>query len=244
MMRRQARARYGTGDFLQLNKRNCPIQLELTPYGCDDLYVRWVLNDREFHFYPRSIWCGEFNGFVNAVYNLYHEKGDQHKYPCNSNRRYRGPRVAGLKPQEVELTVGIWWDRIEYNSITFQRVDSCETEDFFALSPDPIRIVIRRRDTRKAEVFTVDGKDLAYAIGKAATEAIKKYGFYGYFRSTGSNEECGDYFLMHEILFFKAYALDTMEVRELTTVWEDEDHWHHAEATPFESELELLLFDM
>ena len=49
---------------------------------------------------------------------------------------------------------------------------------------------------------------------------------------------------MHELLFFKAYALDAMEVRNLTTVWEDEDHWHHADATPFNKELELLLFDM
>ena len=177
---------------MNLVKRDCPIKLELTPYGCDDLFVRWIINENEYRFYPESIWCGEFHAFMNAVYNLYHENRDQHKYPYNSNKRIRGSQMAHLKEHEIEINVGIWWDCIEYSSITFQRIDSYEKEDFYALSPDPIRIVIRRKGERKAEVLNVDGKDLAYAIGKAATEAIKKYGFYGYFRSTGSNEECGD----------------------------------------------------
>ena len=241
----KTRARYGTGDFLNLQKRECPIKIELTPYGCDDIHVRWCVNGTEYHFFPESIVCGLFSDFMHAVYNLYHEKDDQHRFPNYRNKRLHvsNQDLAPCK-DELQITTGLWWDQVGFSRIVFTRKNRSGHESFLVSSPDPISVSIHRSKERQSDTFTVDGKDLAYAIGKAATEAIKKFGFYGYFFSSGSDLECGDYFNIHELLFFKAYALDAMEVRHLETVWEDEDRWHHAETTPFEKELELLLFDM
>ena len=71
--------------------------------------------------------------------------------------------------------------------------------------------------------------------GKACTEAIKEFGFYGYRYSTESEP-----IKIHQLLFLKAYALENMEVRELTVV----DDWLGSCKTNFEKETELLFFDM
>ncbi len=239
------RARYGTGDSLNLQKRDCPIKMELEPYGCDDIHVRWEIGGDEHNFYSESIIGGEFAELMHAVYNLYHEKNDRHKFPRYSRKRViSAGEDRRLQRGEFQLETCVWWDQREYSSVTFSRKDNWHTEGFYAESPDPVQISIRRHSERSPKRYCVDGKDLAYAIGKGATEAIKKYGFYGYFFSTGSDDECGDFFRIHELLFFKAYALDAMEVREYRTVWKDEDGWRHAEGTSFEKEMELLLFDM
>ncbi len=91
----------------------------------------------------------------------------------------------------------------------------------------------------------IDGRDLCYAVAKACTEAIRKYGFYGYSSSTGGScNGYGDGINVEKLLFLKAYALNALEIRELTTVWEEADSWEHSECSSFEKELELLLFDM
>ena len=93
-------------------------------------------------------------------------------------------------------------------------------------------------------LYTVDGRELCYAIARGCTEAIKKYGFVGYRQSSGMQDP-GDSFDVHELLFVKAYALNAMDIRERTVVWRQPDALHRtAEASSFEKELELLLFDM
>ena len=94
--------------------------------------------------------------------------------------------------------------------------------------------------------YKVDGRDLCYAAAKAYTDAIKKYGFYGYYMSTGG--DCnghGDIIDIHMILFIKAYALGKMDMRRLETAWKSEvSRWQGAERTSFEKEIELLLLEM
>ena len=76
-----------------------------------------------------------------------------------------------------------------------------------------------------------------------AAEAIKKYGFQGYLRSTGM-QYLGDSFEMDEFLFVKAYALNAMQTRELIEIWSKPKSWMSADASSFNDEIELLLFDM
>ena len=84
-----------------------------------------------------------------------------------------------------------------------------------------------------------------YAASKAATEVLKKFGFFGYYSSTGGDcNGFGDILDIHVLLFLKAYALNALDARELTTIWKPENSWRHAEGTSFQKELELLLFDM
>ena len=91
--------------------------------------------------------------------------------------------------------------------------------------------------------FTVDGRDLCYAVAKACTEALKKYGFKGYLKSSGE-QYLGDKIDLEMLLFIKAYALNAMEVRDAPKAWEEPDGWRHAYASSFEKEMELLMFDM
>ena len=55
----------------------------------------------------------------------------------------------------------------------------------------------------------------------------------------------GDNFCLADLLFIKAYALNTLSVREKNKLWESPHGWNpRAYATSFENEIELLLFDM
>ena len=77
------------------------------------------------------------------------------------------------------------------------------------------------------------------------TEVIKKHGFYGYYSTTGGNcNGYGDSVPIYMFLFVKAYALNALEVRKTEIIWKDENSWPEAVGTPFDKELELLLFDM
>lgn len=107
--------------------------------------------------------------------------------------------------------------------------------------PDPVEveIVYYKGNYR----YTVEGRDLCYAVAKGCTEALKKYGFYGYDRSTGM-QRFGDYIDISELLFIKSYALNVMDVRTLKEAWRDPNGYDKAYASAFDLEIELLLFDM
>ena len=91
--------------------------------------------------------------------------------------------------------------------------------------------------------YTIDGRDLCYAVARGCTEALKKYGFVGYTKSTG-NQEYGDGVSINALLFIKAYALGAPEVRETRMIYQCPNGWEKAEGSFFEKEMELLLFDM
>lgn len=93
--------------------------------------------------------------------------------------------------------------------------------------------------------YTVESRDLCYAVSKAYTEAIKQFGFYGYIASTGSRcFESGDSVDLHMLLFLKAYALGVEEPRILSPVGDHSNNWIGPLSTDFNAEMELLLFDM
>jgi len=108
--------------------------------------------------------------------------------------------------------------------------------------PDPVQVIFWRTFGSRKE-FTVDGRDLCYAVAKACTEALKKYGFKGYLKSSGE-QYVGDKIDLEMFLFIKAYALDALEARTTIMAWEQPNGWKHAYASSFEKEMELLLFDM
>ena len=111
-------------------------------------------------------------------------------------------------------------------------------------APDHIEIIIGYPDGTEHH-YTLDGKGSRYAVAKAYTEALKKYGFYGYFLSTGDDGCCtGDIIPLYMFLFIKAYALGNMEARDMKRIWTDRENGYRAYVSPFDKELELLLFDM
>ena len=188
----------------------------------------------------------QFSSFLKAIYCLYEEEYDYHRL----HRRLAWRRTPVIDPWEYPhskgngeyyKTIPITWD--EEGSIIHVTVSRrSSTEGVLPDGiPDPINIKFSRGVNDYQ--YTVDGRDLCYAIAKGYTEAIKKYGFQGYLRSTGL-QYLGDSFEIEELLFVKAYALGAMESRNLNELWSNPNGWESADASSFEKEIELLLFDM
>ena len=109
---------------------------------------------------------------------------------------------------------------------------------------DPVNLTIIFPDKTEYR-YVVDGKDLCYAVAKAYTEVLKKYGFYGYYFATAGDTSCsGDLIPIYMFLFIKAYGLMNMEAREFCELRGNKEEEGLTVASSFEKELELLLFDM
>lgn len=203
-----------------------------------------VIGGDHHTLWPSAVMGGQFSKLVTAVYCLYSEGYDSHTNCRRSIHRYRhdwgGENATGTETHAITTEV-LWDEEGRYDNLTFVR--RCvgwkyPTPDRY----DPIEIELQYRGG--SFTYTVDARDLCYAIAKAATKALKKYGFRGYHSSSGSCECFGDSINIEQLLFLKAYALNVLEVRELKTVWRKPKSWMGAAGTSFEKEMELLLFDM
>ena len=235
------RARYGTGVFLKLNKRDCGMRIRLTPYDCDFLRVHWRIGSDNHYFFPSCVMGSQFSAFLTAVYRLYEEEKITHTYWPRKHLHFKHEYPHDRQDKKHLLTSTVYWDEEGFgHKITLSR--HCNDDKVYKSDEsDPIKINIQ--SGRKYYNYTVDGRDLCYAIAKGCTEAIKKYGLTGYRESTGMQYP-GDAFDIHEFLFVKAYALDALETRDMQELWAHPNGWARADATSFEKELVLLLFDM
>lgn len=232
---------------MKLNKRECDISIELIPDSADILAVTWKIGGDCYNFFPSSTMGYQFSAFVTAIYQLYSEGYDDHAHNRWADRKveYIFPENdSTLKEGEIKKrSTLVWFGEGPYYELVFDRKIK-EWNDNVSDEEDLIEIRIEGSRIGKCS-YTVDGRDLCYSVAKACTDAIKKYGFYGYYSSTGGNSNgFGDVVDIHMILFIKAYALGAMEARKLETIWKGEHVYEKSEATSFEKELELLLFDM
>lgn len=243
------RARYGTGDFLKLNKRNCSIRIKLTPFGADFLQVIWDIGGDHHVFYPSAAMGGQFSLFLDAVYSIYDEGFDDHRvfrrYDIKDHQdvSFTDPTVPeGQIRKKAEIS---WDEEGHMIDISFERMGrwNCPVRELSG--PDPVKVLIDDSYGKDIHEYVVDGRDLCYAVARACTKALKTYGIGGYYRSTAEEIVDGDRLDIDHLLFIKAYTLDAMEVRELKERWRRSWHsWPGADYTPFEKEMELLLFDM
>ncbi len=227
---------------LKLNKRNCSIRIRLTPCGNNFQKIEWKIKRDRHIFRPSAAIYGQFSSFVTAVYCLYSENTDQHTSSRQSLHQYQHiwHRESPCEHDTIIAKV-CWEEEGRYDEIWLLR----RCIDGKAPTPDqPDPIAIRIYYAGKTFRYTVDARDLCYAIAKAATSALKKYGFRGYFSSSGSDVCFGDAINIEQLLFLKAYALDALDVRELKTIWKKPKSWMRAEGTSFDDEIKLLLFDM
>lgn len=235
-------------ELLKLEKRECPIKISLTPLGGYYLLVEFEINGDKHKLCPSHAVSMQFLEFMSAAYMLYCEMNgcDCHNHTfINKNRRevYIDKNDSRLSVVKTWL---MWNEEGPSARITLYREVEQADLSPVADKPDPIRIEIDYSTGYPGQgehfTYSVDGKDLCYAIGKTGTDAIKEYGFHGYFYSTGYDDCIGDWIDINQLLFFKAYALGAMEVRDLTEVRMDNDSCYYR--TDFSKELELLLFDM
>ena len=224
--------------------------MELRPLGSNHLEFIWDIDGDHHEFYASSVMGGQFSLFLKAVYCLYLEKGDPHR---NFGRDVKlwwnlPTEDESLRKGEDRANTEFSWDG--EGSLVYFRFSRVRSECLSGVFPekDPIFIEIRYHRHRKGPMHTyvVEGRDLCYAVAKAVTDALKKYGIHGYYRSTGDScDVCqGDVIDPEQFLFIKAYALSVMESRSLTPVQIEDDGFDCSESSPIEKEVELLLFEM
>ena len=237
---------FNTGDDMSISKRDCPVKISLTPCSSYYLKVELEINGEQHSFLPSGAMSFFFSEFMGAVYALYFEERDCHNHPYiqNSSKRAKstwGTKDPTLEEGEVRIESKVLWDEEGMlDTIRFCRVFSSRQSIPAGDEADPITVSITYEDHKdKSGTYTyvVDGRDLSYAIAKAACDAIKKYGFYGYYYSTGFDVVQSDLIDINQLLFFKSYAMDAMDTRIL-----NEEGYVYASS--FEKEIKLLMLDM
>ena len=209
----------------ELKKRNCGIDIKLTPSGAQFLHFEMDIQGDRLEFLPASTMGDQFGAIISALYTLFHEKDDGHE-------EWRHREYLSDEKHVVHTVVTkVEWDN-EGDVIEIIMSRKCEVDIDY--ENDLINIELRNYD-ELLKKYTVKTKDLCYAVAKAYTEVLKKYGFYGYRYSTEY-----DYFILHQLLYIKCFALGNFEARELTPNSENAG----ALQTSFEKEIELLMFDM
>lgn len=209
---------------MKLQKRNCPIKAVIEPLGAELLAVTFDFGDRKLEYTPSTAMGDQFGEFVCALYTLYYEKNND-RFDGHNERNSREYHTnSDHKIQATTVTVD--WD----SEGTFMRLEMTKK-----LDGDTILLRASMDYGKTYQEYSVNDRDFCYAVAKACTEAIKKFGFYGYHYSTESEP-----IKIHQLLFLKAYALGNMDARDLIVVDEGLDCCK----TNFEKEMELLLFDM
>ncbi|MBP5780000.1 MAG: hypothetical protein J6X34_02050, partial [Clostridia bacterium] len=138
--------------------------------------MKWQIDEDCHFFYASSVMGHQFSSFVSAVYLLYAEENDSHGYIKRDDRTY--PKDdASLQDGEMNVKTSVEWDgEGPYYWIIFQR--KCSLDRYPVLDGEDT-IEVHISSTRdKSYAYLIDGRDLCYAVAKACTEAIRKYGFY------------------------------------------------------------------
>ena len=211
---------------MNLQKRECPINVFIEPLGAELLDVCFDFGYEKLEFTPSTAAMSDnqFGEFVCALYTLYHEKNNE-RYDghCEWNKRKYHSDADHIVQA---TTVTIDWDG-EGPVMILEMTKK--------LDGDTILLRASTDYGKTYQEHAVNDRDFCYAVAKACTEAIKEFGFYGYRYSTESEP-----IKIHQLLFLKAYALGNMDARNLIVVDEGLDCCK----SNFEKELELLLFDM
>lgn len=210
-----------------LKARECDVKIKLSPSGTQFLHFEMDVSGDKFDYSPASTISVQFGAFVSAVYKLFiediddeHTEWGNHEYLSDENHVIH-----------TVVTKVSWEDEGTDVDIVFSRKVSSKID----YENDMMDVEIRSYsyDTMLKK-YTLKTKDFCYAVAKACTEVLKKYGFYGYRYSTEY-----DHFIIHQLLYIKCFALGNFEARELTDA-DDE----FTKKTSFEKEMELLMFDM
>ena len=209
----------------KLKKRDCNINIKLTPSGTQYLHFEMTVDGDYFDFLPASTVGVQFGAVVSALYKLFIEDFDDENTAWGKHDYLSGEDHV----IHTVVTKESWDNEGTDIDIIFSR----KITDKIDYENDMMSIEFRCYD-EVLKKYTVKTKDFCYAVAKACTEVLKNYGFYGYRYSTEY-----DYFILYQLLYIKCFALENFEARELT----DADD-KSVKKTSFEKEMELLMFDM
>lgn len=224
---------------MKLEKRECDIKIKVIPIGVDYQQIKIKIGEDKHEFFPSAIMNMQFSKLIGAIYYLYNEYHEVQFWYRDKNMfsheydDYYGKYVLSSRV--------LWDEEGRFDDIRFTRIGNSRRLSKNQ-NDDIIKIDLTYYNGEYS--YEVCGRDLCYAVSKAATEVLKTYGFYGYQVSSTTQHGYPEEFSINELLFLKAYALGVMEARELKTAWEDPNGWKKAQVSSFEKELELLTFEM
>ena len=219
------------------------MRIRLTPFDCDMLRIHWRIDGENYYFIASGVMGSQFSAFLSAVYDLYEEEDQSHYLHCKYNKNIIYEYPHNREDKKYCIKSKITWDgEGPFYTISFTRIGEHIGPILDPNTPGPIQVKIESTRQSSKEC-TIDGRDLCYAVARGCTEALKKYGFKGYTKTSGGYD-VGDSFSIEKLLFVKAYALGVLDVCKAEELWKNPNSWRTIEATNFEKEMELLLFDM
>lgn len=224
-----------------LKKRDCGISMKLVPYGAGWTDVYLNIGEDKLYFIISAVLGDTFTDLLRVLYFLHPENNDpeheENYIDCwkglvendevveIAERIDKCPCTIRPIPKKGEFS---WDEEGSASKWIIEREATLDTDFDIKISID-----ICRDETKHYE-YNVRYKDFCYAVAKTCTEVLKSHGIYGYHHSIYQDD-------MHlrYLLFVKSVALDNFEARALTDMGDK-----NGEGSPFEKEIELLLFDM
>ena len=233
---------------MELEKRHCPIQMKLVPYGggWTDVYVNF--GDGELYFIISHCCGDDFDTLMKALYHLYPENPDYDDAEDLVDIKYgiceytdNGYVIKEIVDDLHELEPPFTYRPIPWRAeFTWDEEGSCSKWKLERITDQSksfmlkISIEIARGNTELHE-YEVRYEDMCYAVAGACTRALKKHGLWGYYHAIYQPD-----MNLRYLLFLKCVALNNFEAREL--IFYDEKG--QGETSDFQKELELLQFDM
>ena len=227
----------------KFKKRDCNIKMEIKPYaGWLDINLK-IENDKLF-FSVSSVLGDSFTKLLHILYHFYPDNNDPefeedvicYKGICDSVSGGDVSKIVENFDENQESCVfydipykaELYWDEEgSYSKWIFEREPTLDND--FDIKID----IFICRVNEEHYSYKVRYKDFCYAVAKGCTEAIKKYGIYGYHKRVYEED-----MNLRYLLFLKSVALDNFEARELKYDEKGDP------CSSLEKELELLLFDM
>ena len=212
---------------MNLQKRDCSIKIEFCNIEAGWLDAKIKFNDKEIKVISSYI-GPSIEVLLEAIYMIhpnssYHDNSKYVKY-TEIKGMAEGQEVDWNVPYKAEF---YWDEEGSYVDWYFEHTPTLENE--FDLN---VKIIASRRDTKEIK-FTVSYKEFCYALAKAFTDMLKKYGIFGYHHSWYGGDVN-----FRQLLFIKAIALDADDM--INTNIDDK----YSVFSDLNKELELLMFDM
>lgn len=230
---------------MKWEKRDCPIKLELDPYGFGWEDVTLEI-DGKHHWWSVSGCLGDgFGALVESLYALYpHQTYDEAEQKwLTEEDAYEADFVDGeyvnyrRLPDEASSgmhlpkAASFYWDHQGYGVTWTLTRESGPAKDFKLTIELQEGTDEKHTDSR----YEVQYSDLCYAVGKALTEAIKKHGFAGFHTAVWESDVN-----VRHLCFLKACGMGCPDALKPVEFCEKGE----GAVSPFEEEMKLLLFDL
>lgn len=233
---------------MKWQKRECPIKLEIVPYGAGWEDVTLEI-DGHSHWWSVSGCLGDgFGALVESLYALYpyqtYDEDEENRltaeekfhadYVDGEYVNYRRMPDDAKSYRSMPMAAEFYWDH-EGCGVAWKL-----TKDPEAGASRDFTLKIELLDGTETEDKTlyhydVKYSDLCYAVGKALTEAVKKRGFAGFHTSVWESDVN-----VRHLCFLKACGMGHPDAVEPFDSAEEGE----GAVSSFEEEIKLLMFDM